>query len=398
MKKLMALAATLAMAILAAAPAMAQSSAVEGQYGEAPGGASGKPVTATGVVEPLGSTTFMYGTHDLAGSGYVMNSETVDLSAYEGETATVSGTLAIEEGELEGGPPMIEVSSIETSGGGEEPGGEEISGTVLEVREGSVLVEDASGGQYDFAITGSTGFVDGLSYIPENVPPRAPTAADLAPGLEVSVVPAGPIAESFPAQGEAASITFLSPWHDGDGGDGEADEKSLSGVVTSIGDGSIIVSENPSLGVEDSGYCDQAISFSLTDGTEVFAQNGGELVGASAEDLAEGQPVEVAYTEIPGAPEIAICPPQREADTVVILEGSAGGEDPAGPPNGGGNDGGDGDNGSGDNGSGGSDLSGGVAALLGVSTLPDTGGAFLPALGFGAALVAGGLLVRRMSR
>lgn len=403
MKKLLALAATLAMVVLAASPAMAQSSAAA-QYGEDPGGASGESVTATGVVEPLGMTVFMYGTHDLAGSGYVMTSDAVDLSEYEGEEVTVYGTLALEEGELEGGPPMISVESVESSGDGqpEEPGEsvtlggvieplgattfqygthnvtndadgisyalqsgtvaldefegeyatitgtlvpgyesgqieggpplvevtgvepnesggmEEISGSVLEMRDGSVLIEDASGGQYDFAITGNTGFLDGLSYIPEEAPPRAPNAADLAPGLEVSVVPAGPVAESFPAQGEAASITFLSPWYDG--GDGEAVEKTLAGTITDVGDGRVVVSGNPNLGIEDPGYCDATINFSLAEGTEILAERDGELVGATADDLAEGQSVEVAYTEVPGAPEPAICPPMREADLIVILE------------------------------------------------------------------------------
>lgn len=477
-KKLLTLAATLAMVSAAAFPAMAQGdTAAHYQYDEesgGSGGASGEPVSATGVVEELGPTTFMYGTHELAGSGYVMESSVVDLSGYEGEEVTVSGALAIEEGELENGPPLINVESVEVLGDGqpEEPGeavvlsgeiealqatsfqygthtvvndadgisyalqsesvsldefegaratisgtlvpgyedgqieggpplvevssvepygnpdGQEITGTVLEVRDVSVLIEDAGGGQYDFAITEDTSFLDGLSYIPEDAPPRGPTAADLAPGLEVSITPAGPIAESFPAQGKAASIVFLSPWYDGD--DGEAVEKTLSGVITNIGDGSIVVSENPSLGIDDPGYCDQAINFSLAEDTEILRQQNGELVGASAGDLREGHAVEVAYTEAPGQPEPAICPPQREADQIVILEANGGEDD---------NDGGSGSGGSGSgDGSSGDGSSGGVAGLLGVTVLPDTGGALLPALSFGAALVAGGFLVRRMGR
>lgn len=471
-KKLLTLAATLAMVIAAASPAMAQGdAAAQYQDDEESGGSgsSGEPVSATGVVEELGPTTFMYGTHDLAGSGYVMESGVVDLSGYEGEEVAVSGTLAIEEGELEGGPPLINVESVGVSGDGqpeepgeavvlsgeiealqatsfqygthtvvndadgisyalqsgtvaldefegaratisgtlvpgyedgqveggpplvevanvepdENPGGQEITGSVLEVRDGSVLIEAAGGGQYDFAITEDTGFVDGLSYIPEDAPPRGPTAADLAPGLEVGVAPAGPIAESFPAQGEAASIVFLSPWYDGDGG--EAVEKTIAGTITNIGDGSVTVSEDPGLGVGDPGYCDQAINFSLAEDTEILRQQNGELVAASAEDLREGHAVEVAYTEAPGQPEPAICPPQREADQIVILEANGDGEDD--------NDGG---NRSGGNDSG--DGSGGVAGLLGVTVLPDTGGELLPALGLGAALVAGGFLVRRMGR
>ncbi|MBA2376320.1 MAG: hypothetical protein M3494_03850 [Actinomycetota bacterium] len=124
MKKLLTLAATLAMAILAASPALAQgNAAAQYQYEEDPGEASGEGVSATGVVEPLGMTSFMYGTHGLAGSGYVMESGIVNLSDYEGEEVTVYGTLALGEGELEGGPPMISVSSVESSGGQPEEAG-----------------------------------------------------------------------------------------------------------------------------------------------------------------------------------------------------------------------------------------------------------------------------------
>jgi hypothetical protein len=369
-------------------------------------------VTLGGVIEALDATTFQYGTHtvinDADGISYALQSETVALDEFGGTRATISGTLVpgYENGQVEGGPPLVEVTNVEPDESG---GMAEVPGAIIEVRDGSVLIEDASGGQCDFAITEETDFLDGLSYIPEDAPPRAPNAADLAPGLEVSVTPNGPLATSLPAQGEAASITFLSPWYDG-GDDGEAVEKTLAGTITDVGDGRVVVSENPDLGIDDPGYCDGAISFFLADGTEILAQNNAELVGATADDLAEGQSVEVAYTEVPGAPELAICPPQREADQIVILdEGSDGGENPTDPPNGGGNGGsgsggsGSGGSGSGGSGSGGNDGSGGdrpggVAAALGVTVLPDTGGMLLPALGLGAALVAGGFFIRRMSR
>ncbi|MGH3088946.1 MAG: hypothetical protein ACRDSJ_16710 [Rubrobacteraceae bacterium] len=381
MKKLMVLAATLAMVVIAASSALAQGAA-QHQYDEEKPEAPGEPVTLSGVIEVLGATTFQYGSHavtdEATGTYHALTSETVNLDEYAGERVIVHGTLVpeYEDGRIEGGPPLVEVTSVESAEG---PGGDSLTGTVLEVGDGSFLFEGGDGSQIYFDITAETSFIDGVVYAPEETPPREPTASDLAPGLEVQVTPAGPIAESFPGQGEAAEVVFLSPWYDAAG---DPVEKTLRGFITDVGGNSLVVSEDPNLGVEDPGYCDQAISFNLTGETEILAQQDGEPIPASAEDLREGQAVEVTYTEVPGQPEPAICPPLREADRVVILD--AGNSD-----DGNGDDGNDGD----DNGSG-----GGVADLLGVSVLPDTGGTLLPALGFGVALVAGGLLVRRIGR
>lgn len=93
--------------------------------------------------------------------------------------------------------------------------GMSVTGAVLEVGD-SILVEEESGGQYVLDITDDTEFLDGLTYASGSAPPRAPTAADLAPGLTVQVFTTGPVLESFPAQGEAATIVFLNEWYEAD--------------------------------------------------------------------------------------------------------------------------------------------------------------------------------------
>jgi hypothetical protein len=101
MKRLVVLA-TVVIAMALAAPALAQES-----------------VTATGTMESQGFTTYQYGTHVVTdeGSGafYVLSSDVVDLDAYAGQRVTVYGTLVpgYESGQVEGGPPLVDVTWVD---------------------------------------------------------------------------------------------------------------------------------------------------------------------------------------------------------------------------------------------------------------------------------------------
>ena len=78
-------------------------------------------VVATGVLEELESTSFQYGTHVLTDGYtgdlvYALASESVPLEVYAGELVTIHGTLVpgYEDG-LDGGPPLVEVTKVETA-------------------------------------------------------------------------------------------------------------------------------------------------------------------------------------------------------------------------------------------------------------------------------------------
>ncbi len=78
-------------------------------------------VVATGVLEELEKTSFQYATHALIDEDtedltYALTSESVPLEVYVGELVTIHGTLVpgYEEG-IDGGPPLVEVSRVETA-------------------------------------------------------------------------------------------------------------------------------------------------------------------------------------------------------------------------------------------------------------------------------------------
>ena len=74
------------------------------------------------MIEKPQMTTYMYGSHAVTdeGSGetYALQSESVNLDAYVGEKVTVSGTTVpgYENGQVEGGPTLLEVSGVEPAG------------------------------------------------------------------------------------------------------------------------------------------------------------------------------------------------------------------------------------------------------------------------------------------
>lgn len=89
------------------------------------GGENGGSVSATGVLEKPGTTTYMYGAYaiedEATGERYALSSESVDLDAYVGERVRVSGDLVpgYEKGQVEGGPTLLEVRSAEPASGRE---------------------------------------------------------------------------------------------------------------------------------------------------------------------------------------------------------------------------------------------------------------------------------------
>jgi hypothetical protein len=75
-------------------------------------------VSAVGVLEKPEATTYMYGTHAItdesSGAFYALESDVLDLDAYIGQRVTVYGTLVsgYESGQVEGGPPLVEVTQM----------------------------------------------------------------------------------------------------------------------------------------------------------------------------------------------------------------------------------------------------------------------------------------------
>ena len=102
MRKLAVLATTLAVVLAVASQALAQES-----------------VTATGVLEKPEATTYMYGSHAIAdeasGTYYALASEGMDLDAYVGQRVSVYGAAVpgYEDGQIEGGPPLLDVAWVE---------------------------------------------------------------------------------------------------------------------------------------------------------------------------------------------------------------------------------------------------------------------------------------------
>ena len=110
-KRLMALLGVLALMLATAVPALAES---EPQL--------------TGVIEKPELTTYQYGTHaitDELGNFYALESDIVDLDAYVGQRVTVSGAFVpgYEDGQVEGGPPLFSVTHVEATGPGGPPPG-----------------------------------------------------------------------------------------------------------------------------------------------------------------------------------------------------------------------------------------------------------------------------------
>lgn len=95
-----------------------------------PGGAAdqygtrGETVVAVGTIQKAGITTYQYGTHALLDQGgdllFALQSDTVALDDYVGERVTLQGVRipGYQNGAIEGGPDLLEVTRIGGSGNG----------------------------------------------------------------------------------------------------------------------------------------------------------------------------------------------------------------------------------------------------------------------------------------
>ena len=70
-------------------------------------------VTATGVVEKLGMSTFQYGTHILKGEHktYALKAEGINLDLYVNKKVTIKGKK-VKGYPLEGGPELVDVTLV----------------------------------------------------------------------------------------------------------------------------------------------------------------------------------------------------------------------------------------------------------------------------------------------
>ena len=79
----------------------------------------------TGVIEKPEVTSYMYGTHavvdEVGGDLYALESDIVDLDAFVGQRVTVFGSSVrgYENGQVEGGPPLFDVTRVEPAAPGE---------------------------------------------------------------------------------------------------------------------------------------------------------------------------------------------------------------------------------------------------------------------------------------
>lgn len=126
------------------------------------------------------------------------------------------------------------------------------------------------------------------------------TWADLAPGAQVVAELTGPILESYPARGGAASIQVIVD-----------ESETFSGVIEAVDEGRILVAGAPMPGGEP-----PRVYFSITDETVIVMAADGQDQPATAADLAVGQQVEVEHA----GPMVLSYPAQAGADLIRILK------------------------------------------------------------------------------
>jgi LPXTG-motif cell wall-anchored protein len=340
----------------------------------------GQPVVAAGLIEPLEATSFGYGTHaitdEASGAPYALTSEIVDLDAYVGEQATIYGALVpgYEDG-LDGGPPLVGVYRVEVAPPDAETYG--LRGTITSISGSAVLVEEdpseeGSGDKGYFTVTDETEITE------QQEGERVPAAfEDLEVGQLVEAAYAGPVAESYPTQGNAASIVIL-----GEDGGGE-ERATLSFELTVEGE--------PPANAALFGFvpAEGGMSAPLAD-----PDGDGLYTGSMTVDRFGPGPRPVP----PGTEPVSL-PVQIVQSTGVIkdfglvridgdktfsasvsFEDDDGGANPGGTSNGG-------------------SANGSGTGPGGIRVLPATGGASLTVLGvMGTLLLASGLLVRRLVR
>lgn len=135
------------------------------------GGIGGETVSATGVLEKPDVTTYMYGNHAItdqsSGERYALQSKDVDLDAYVGEQVTVAGAPVpgYGSGQVEGGPALLEVVSVEPASPGEATVAFELTIEDKVPKNASFYVETSAGSGGVICATG--GAADGRGDAPE---------------------------------------------------------------------------------------------------------------------------------------------------------------------------------------------------------------------------------------
>ncbi|CAN5622896.1 hypothetical protein BH24ACT22_BH24ACT22_18800 [soil metagenome] len=209
MKRLIVLISMLAMVLVSVSPALAQEGTgnLEQYSDSGRGNQAGEEVTLAGVLEKPDATTYMYGTHSISDASgyYALQSDAVDLDAYVGQSVTLSGTLVpgYENGQVEGGPPLVEVTriapvetpdervtlSFELAVGGQPPAGTSFFGYVPAEGGISTPLTDPDG----------DGLYTGSMDVPQYPPGPRPVPEDVDPvTLPVQIVRTTETKDGFP--------------------------------------------------------------------------------------------------------------------------------------------------------------------------------------------------------
>ena len=274
-KRLMALLGVLALMLATAVPALAES---EPQL--------------TGVIERPEMTTYQYGTHaltDESGHFYALESEVADLDVYVGQRVTVYGSFVpgYEDGQVEGGPPLFEVTRVESAGPGVTPPGPVPGTSATFTFELAVECEPPAGAEF-LGLTATESLVttpltdpdgDGVYTGSQTVPRFAPggpqqpitiSPVRIVQGPPTGVSALGPeyrIIEDFGAvlaedQTFSASVSFCDGGGNNGGGDGGNGVSVVSGDTNNVGNGGAVVQPD--------------------DGTNVLPATGGVALAAAA--------------------------------------------------------------------------------------------------------------------
>ena len=272
----------------------------------------------TGVIEKPEATTYMYGTHALTDAtpdaSYALQSDTVDLDAYIGERVSVYGDLVpgYEDGQVEGGPPLLNVTRVESSspapcpedqyGQGDQycpppgpPPGEDFATLTFELAVEGTPPDDATFfGNVRMGEGGPGAFVpltdpddDGLYTGTTTAPRFGPGPRPVPPGVEplsfgVGIVQGTGTSGEIPGQ----PITTIR-----DFGTVPMNDRTFSATV-SFEDGTPDPT-NPGTGVDGNGTVEEAdeVSDPSGSGTGVLPNTGGPLpalLGASIALVAGG--------------------------------------------------------------------------------------------------------------
>lgn len=173
---------------------------------------------------------------------------------------------------------------------------EKVTGTIKTVEKGRILVEGPAMANGEpmrlwLTVTAETKITVGEA---------AGTVADLTAGAEVVAELTGPILESYPAQGRAASIQVTPA----------APTGMIAGTIKTVEEGRILVAG------EATANSEPILWLFIREETKIVRVVNGQEQAATAADLAVGQQVEAVYS----GPMLKSYPGQVGADLVRILK------------------------------------------------------------------------------